>query len=43
MLGVSCLNKLDIVTKETKQFRNPQALSSAFAALRMLRFGCNSA
>ena len=35
MLGVSCLNKLDAVTKGTKQFSNPQAVSSTLAALGM--------
>ena len=37
MLGVCCLNKLDAATKGTKQFSNPQALSSTFAALGMLQ------
>ena len=37
MLDVSCLNKLDATTKGTKQFSNPQALSSTLAALRMLQ------
>ena len=38
MLGISCLNKLDVVTKGTKRFSNPQqALSSSLAALRMLQ------
>ena len=34
---MSCLNKLDVATKVTKRFSNPQALSSALAALRMLQ------
>ena len=37
MLGDSCLNKLDIVTKGTKWFSKVQALSSALAALGMLQ------
>ena len=37
VLGVSCLNKLDATTKGTKRFSNPQALSSALAALRTLQ------
>ena len=37
MLGVSCLNKLDTMTKETKQFSNPQALSSALTVLGTLQ------
>ena len=36
-LVLSSLNKLDAVTKGTKQFSNPQALSSAFAVLGMLQ------
>ena len=32
-----CLNKLDTMTKGTKQFSNPQALSSALTALGMLQ------
>ena len=34
---MSCLNKLDTATKGTKQFSNPQGLSSALAALRTLQ------
>ena len=37
MLGDSCLNKLNVVTKGTKRFNNPQALSSALAVLGMLQ------
>ena len=37
MLGVSCLNKLDAVTKGTKKFSNTEALSSALAALGTLQ------
>ena len=37
MLGDSCLNKVDTVTNETKQFSNPQALSSTLAALGTLQ------
>ena len=37
MLGVSCLNKFDTVTKGTKQFSNPQAHSSALTVLGMLQ------
>ena len=37
MLGVSFLNKLDVVIKGTKQFSHPQALSSTLAALGMLQ------
>ena len=33
---MSCLNKPD-ATKGTKRFSNPQALSSALAAIRMLQ------
>ena len=36
-LVLSSLNKLDAVNKETKQFSNPQALSSTLAELRMLQ------
>ena len=32
-----CLNKLDTATKGTKRFSNPQAHSSALAALRMVQ------
>ena len=42
MLGDPCLNKLDIATKGTKQFSNPQALSStlvAFGTLQPQAFG----
>ena len=35
MLGDSCLNKLDTSTKGTKQFSNPQALSSILAVLAL--------
>ena len=34
---MSCLNKLDTATKETKRFSNPQALSSALTALGTLQ------
>ena len=37
MLGVSCLNKLDAVTKGTMRYSNAQALSSALAVLGMLQ------
>ena len=37
MLGVSCINNLDVVTKGTKQFSNPQALSSTLTVLSMLQ------
>ena len=37
MLDVSCLNKLDTVTKETTRFSNPQVLSSTLAALGTLQ------
>ena len=37
VLGVSCLNKLDAATKETKWFSNPQSLCSALTALGMLQ------
>ena len=37
MLGGSCLSKLDAVTKGTKRFSNPQALSSALAMLGTLQ------
>ena len=37
MLCVSCLNKLVVVTKETKQFSNPQVLSSTLTALGILQ------
>ena len=36
-LVLSSLNKLDTATKGTKQFSNPQALSSALAALGTLQ------
>ena len=36
-LVLSSLNKLDAVTKGTKRFSNPQALSSALAALGTLQ------
>ena len=36
ILVLSSLNKLDTVTKGTKRFSSPQALSSALAALGML-------
>ena len=37
VLGVSYLNKLDATTKGTKQFSDPQALSSALIVLGMLQ------
>ena len=37
VLGVSCLNKLDAVTKGTTRFSNPQVLSSALAVLEKLQ------
>ena len=37
MLDVSYLNKLDAVTKGTKRFSNPRALSGALTALRTLQ------
>ena len=37
MLDESCLDKLDVVTKETKWFSNPQDLSISLAALKMLQ------
>ena len=37
VLSVSCLNKLDAVTKGTKQFSNSQALSGALTELRTLQ------
>ena len=36
-LVLSSLNKLDAATKGAKRFSNPQALSSALAALRTLQ------
>ena len=37
MIDVSCLNKLDAVTKGIKLFSNPQAFSSSFVVLGMLQ------
>ena len=37
MIGVSCLNKLDAMTKGTKQFSNPWVLSSSFVVLGTLQ------
>ena len=37
ILVLSSLNKLDAATKGTKQFSNPQALSSTLAALGTLQ------
>ena len=37
MLGDSCLSKLNTVTKGTKRFGNPHALSGALAAFGMLQ------
>ena len=37
MQGDSYQNKLDTVTKKTKQFSNPQTLSSTFAVFRVLQ------
>ena len=37
VLGVSCLNKLDVATKKTKQLGNSQALSSTLTALGTLQ------
>ena len=36
-IALSSLNKLDAATKGTKRFSNPQALSSALAALGTLQ------
>ena len=45
MLGVSYPNKLNAVTKETKQFSNPQVLSYAniykcLSVIRLLKTSC---
>ena len=37
MLDESCLDKLDVVPKETKWFSNPQDLRISLTALRMLQ------
>ena len=37
MPGNSCLNKLDVTTKGTKQCSNPQALSSTLTVLGKLQ------